>query len=198
MRRRGFLFCRRRRGGECGGAVATGGLGAAAEGGGRRFQRGLPVIPVGGDLAAFRGALADAGYVKGRNLTIEYRWADHNYSQLPAFAADLVGRKVDLIAAFDRPAAHAAKNATSTIPIVFAQGTDPVKDGLVASLARPGGNMTGISLLTHLEAKRIELLSELVPKAKAIALLTGLTEFSVERVVNDVRDAAQVRGLRLE
>ncbi|HEY1259464.1 MAG TPA: ABC transporter substrate-binding protein [Stellaceae bacterium] len=150
-------------------------------------------------LAAFRRGLAERGYVEGRNLTIEPRWAEHHYDRLPGFAADLVGRKVDLIATSGPPAARAAKRATATIPIVFSTGTDPVKDGFVASLARPGGNMTGISLLLgDLEPKRIELLSELVPKTKAIALLTNPTNRDVERVVNNAQHAAQARGFRFE
>jgi ABC-type uncharacterized transport system substrate-binding protein len=106
-------------------------------------------------------------------LAIEYRWAE-GYDRLPALAADLVGRKVDVIAAVSGPSALAAKSATSTIPIVFMSGTDPVADGLIATLARPGGNLTGVSFLyVELRPKRLELLSEFVPQAKVIAVLVN-------------------------
>ena len=123
-------------------------------------------------LAAFRQSLNETGYVEGQNLAIEYRWAENNYDRLPELAADLVGRKVDLIVTAAVQPAVAAKNATSTIPIVFRGVSDPVGLGLVASLARPGGNVTGFSnIVSQLTPKRLELLSELVPQAKVIALL---------------------------
>jgi putative tryptophan/tyrosine transport system substrate-binding protein len=149
-------------------------------------------------MAAFRQGLSEAGYVEGQNLAIEYRWAEDHYDRLPALAADLVGRKVDLIMANSPPSALAAKSATSTIPIVFRGGGDPVGDGLVASLARPGGNLTGVSFIPNeLTAKRLELLSELVPQAGVIALLVNPNNANVERVIRDVQEAARTKGLQL-
>src|SRR5207237_5042464 len=114
-------------------------------------------------------------YVEDRNVAIEYRWAKGRYDQLSVLAADLVGRKVDLIVAASPPSALAAKSATSTIPIVFSSGIDPVAAGLVGSLARPGGNLTGISVqISELGHKRLELLSELVSRGKVLALLLNL------------------------
>ncbi len=128
-------------------------------------------------------------------MAIEYRFAEGHYDRLPALAADLVGRKVDLIMANSPPAALAAKSATSTIPIVFRGGTDPVGDGLVASLARPGGNLTGVILLaSEVTAKRLELLSELVPGAGMIALLVNPNSMNA---VRDVQEAARTKGLQL-
>jgi putative ABC transport system substrate-binding protein len=173
----------------------------------RAQQKAMPVIgylsgaspgPYAPYVAAFRLGLSDTGYVEGQNLAIEYRWAEGRYDRLPALAADLVARKVDLIAADGIPAALAAKSATSTIPIVFAVGADPVAGGLVASLARPGGNLTGVSVMTtELLPKRLELLSELVPQARVIALLVNPNNTSTEVMIRDVQDAARAKGLQL-
>jgi putative ABC transport system substrate-binding protein len=131
-------------------------------------------------------------------VAIEYRWAEGHYDRLPAFATDLVHGKVDLIAAFSPPSAIAAKNATSTIPIVFVVGTDPVDIGLVPSLARPGGNLTGFSFLaTELVPKRLELVSELVPNARVIALLVDPNFPYTARIISDAQEAARARGVQL-
>ena len=150
-------------------------------------------------MAAFREGLAETGYLEGQNLTIEYRWAEGFYDRLPALAAALVGRKVDVIAATGSPAAaSAAKKATSTIPIVFIGGDDPVADGLVASLARPGGNLTGVSsLVVELNPKRFELLRELVPQARVIGMLVNPNNPASERVTRDVQEAARADGVQL-
>ena len=149
-------------------------------------------------IAAFRQGLSETGYVEGQNLAIEYRGAEGHYDRLPALAADLVGRKVDLIAAIGNAPALAAKSAISTIPIVFAIGTDPVELGLVASLARPGSSITGVSfLVVELTAKRFDLISELVPQAKVIALLMNPNNEGTERQTRDVQEAARARGRQL-
>ena len=149
-------------------------------------------------VIALRQGLSETGYVEGQNVTIEYRWAEGHYDRLPALAADLVSRKVDLIAAAGDPSALAAKGATSTIPIVFGSGDDPVANGLVASLARPGGNLTGFSYLTvELMAKRLDLLSELVPQAGVVALLANPTRSSAGRMIRDVEEAARAKGVQL-
>ena len=148
-------------------------------------------------VAAFHQGLSDAGYVEAQNVAVEYRWAE-TYDRLPALAVDLVDRNVDVIAAGSFPAARAAKNATSTIPIVFEIGVDPVESGLVASLARPSGNLTGISSMSiELTPKRVELLTELVPRAGVIALLVNPTNPTTERVLPDVVDAATAKGVQL-
>lgn len=149
-------------------------------------------------LAAFRQGLNEAGYVEGRNLAIEYRWAEGHYDRLPGLAADLVDRRVDLIIASSPPSALAAKTATSTIPIVFRGGADPVGDGLVASLARPLGNLTGVGFGgADLTAKRLELLSELVPQPGMIALLVNPNGSNAEHIIQDVQEAARTKGLQL-
>ncbi len=148
-------------------------------------------------VAAFRQGLNETGYVEGQNVAIEYRWAEGMIDRLPALAADLVGRRVDVIAALGPPSARAAKNATSTVPIVFAVGTDPIADGLVANLARPGGNLTGISILAaDVTPKRFQLLSELVPKARVIALLVNPNE--ANPWIGAVQEAARVKGVQLQ
>ena len=150
-------------------------------------------------VAAFRQQLSGAGYVEGQSVAFEYRWAEGNLNGLPALAADLVTRKVDLIVASGGvPSALAAKDATSTIPIVFRISADPVELGLVASLARPGGNLTGTSMIgVELTAKRFELLSELVPRAGVIALLLNPNNRNAEQVTRDVEEAARTKGVHL-
>jgi putative tryptophan/tyrosine transport system substrate-binding protein len=143
-------------------------------------------------VAALRKGLAEAGFVEGQNVALEFRWADGDYERLPALAADLVRRRVNVIVAPGASAAAvAARDATPTIPIVFAVGTDPVKFGLVASLNRPGGNVTGVSfLITELAAKRMQLLRELVPAAHRIAVLVNPADLSNELTARDVQPAA--------
>jgi putative ABC transport system substrate-binding protein len=182
--------------------------GAASWAPAARAQKALPVIgflsavspgPYAPFVAAFREGLSETGYVEGQNLTIEYRWAEENYDRLPALAADLVSRKVDLIATGGGTiSAITAKNVTSTIPIVFAGGGDPVANGLVASLARPGGNVTGVGFLAvELMPKRLELLSELVPSARVIVLLVNPNNPNTEREMREVPGAARAKGLQL-
>jgi putative ABC transport system substrate-binding protein len=151
-------------------------------------------------LAAFRQGLGETGWIEGQNLKIDYRWAEFHYDRLPALAADLVGRKVDVIAACGgNGEAFAAQSATSTIPIVFSVGADPVGTGLVASLARPGGNLTGGAILTvELTQKRVELISELVPQAKVIGYLINPNNAAIEPNIASAREAASAKGLRFE
>jgi putative ABC transport system substrate-binding protein len=150
-------------------------------------------------LAAFHEGLRENGYVEGQNLTIEYRWAEEEYDRLPALAADLARRKVDVIVATGEPPLRAAASATSTIPVVFTTGSDPVQSGLVTSLARPGGNMTGFTAIaTELISKRFELLSELLPHARIIALLVNPNSLSVSEVaIRLAQQAASAKGIQL-
>jgi putative tryptophan/tyrosine transport system substrate-binding protein len=172
----------------------------------RAQQKAIPVIgylgsespgPMAPLVAAFLQGLSETGYVEGQNVAIEYRWAEGDYDRLAALVADLVRRRVDVIAALGVPSALAAKRATSTIPIVFSVG-DAVERGLVASLARPGGNLTGVSLLNvELMPKRLELISELVPKAGVIALLVNPNNPNTERTIRDMEEAARAKGVQL-
>jgi putative tryptophan/tyrosine transport system substrate-binding protein len=150
--------------------------------------------------AAFRQGLEETGFVEGQNVAIEYRWAEGQYDRLPALAAELVGRQVAvLIATGGNPSPLVAKMATATIPIVFTTAADPVKDGLVASLNRPGGNLTGVSLFTSvLEAKRLGLLRELVPTAATIAVLLNPNNLLAETQLKDLQEAARSLGLQLD
>jgi putative ABC transport system substrate-binding protein len=149
-------------------------------------------------LAAWRRGLKESGYVDGENVTIEYRFAENRYDRLPALAADLVRRRVDAIAA-NGPAAQAAKAATDTIPIVFTAGFDPVEMGLVASLNRPGGNITGVSILdVELGPKRLELLRELVPAATSMAVLINPSDPGRAAIISkSMQSAARTLGLQL-
>jgi len=172
-------------------------------------QRTTPVIgylsggapgPFAPFLVSFREGLREAGYVEGQNLTTEYRWAEGQYERLPQLASDLVERKVEVIIASGGDlAALAAKGATTTIPIVCTIGDDPVAAGLVASLSRPGGNLTGVSFLfVELHPKRLELVTELVPQARTIALLVNPKSPQTERVVKAMQEAMSAKRLQLE
>jgi putative ABC transport system substrate-binding protein len=194
MRRREFIAL-------LGGAAAARPLAARAQ---------QPVVPVIGYLdsvrlastarvTAFRQALSETGYVEGQNVAIEYRSADNQFARLPSLADELVGRQVAVIFAPSARAALAAKAATTTIPIVFFSSADPVESGLVASLNRPGGNLTGaVTLNVEVGPKRLELLHEVVPTATIIALLVNPTSPTTETQSRDAQATARALGLRLQ
>jgi putative ABC transport system substrate-binding protein len=176
----------------------------------RAQQRGVPVIgflhpgsaePNANLLAAFRKGLADTGYTEDRNVAIEFRWAHGENSRLEQMAADLVRRQVAaIVTPIGTVTALAAKKATTTIPIVFSAGTDPVKAGIVASLRRPGGNVTGVNYMAvELSAKRLSLLHELMPSAKRIALLVNpANPIPAETTVKDTEAAAETIGWHID
>ena len=151
-------------------------------------------------ITAFHQGLRELGYIEGENVVVDYRWARGEYERLPAFAAELVQRRVSvLVAAGGEPAALAAKSATSTIPIVFAIGSDPVKLGLVASYSRPGGNATGANILAaELDGKRLGLLHELMPNAARVALLLNPNFPAYPTQLDELRRAAATIGLQVE
>jgi putative tryptophan/tyrosine transport system substrate-binding protein len=172
----------------------------------RAQQPGMPVIgslnsgapgPLRQQLAAFQAGLRESGYVEGQNVAVEYRFAEGRYDRLPALASDLVRRQVAVLVA-SAAGAFAAKQATTTIPIVFNVGDDPITTGLVASLNRPGGNLTGVYMFTSgLEAKRLGLLHEMVPKATTIAVLINSTFPDAENQLPEVQGAAARLGVQL-
>jgi putative ABC transport system substrate-binding protein len=187
-----------------------GGLGSAAVAWplAARAQQVMPVVGFvdggsadasGGFVAAFRKGLGETGYVEGRNVTVEYHWLEGQFDRLPALMADLVRRRVAVIATNGGVPARAAKAATATIPIVFAAGQDPVRTGLVASLARPGGNATGVNFFNvELFAKRLGLLHQLVPKAVRVAVLWNPAgDTPADTGLRDLQEAASTIGLQI-
>jgi ABC-type uncharacterized transport system substrate-binding protein len=184
-----------------GGAAAAWPLAAHAQ------QPAMPVVGfLGGSsltdrrplVTAFRQALTEAGFVEGQNVAIEYRWAEGQYDRLSALAAELVRRQVAVLVAGDGPSALAAKAATTTIPIVFSTGIEPVQAGLVTSLNRPGGNLTGINMIAGpLPAKQLGLLHDLVPAAGTIAVLINPNNANAERDAATVQDAARAIGVQI-
>jgi putative ABC transport system substrate-binding protein len=188
--------------------ILLGGAGLISPSPASAQQRAMPVIgflhsgaadSFAQPLAAFRKGLSEQGFDEGRNVAIEYRWGENHYNRLPAMAADLVQRKVNVIGTpGSTPASLAAKAATSTIPMVFLIGNDPVRLGLVASLNQPGGNVTGVNFLINaLEGKKLALLHELAPAAKTIAVLLNANNPIVEVQARDVEQAAAALGLQV-
>jgi putative ABC transport system substrate-binding protein len=195
MRRRDFI-------GLLGGVAATWPLAASAQ------QQTMPVLGFlnaesaqgyAGPLAAFLKGLGEAGFVDGRNVTIEYRWAEGHDERLPAMAADLVRKQVTVIAATSTPAAIAAKAATATIPVVFETASDPIRLGLVPSLNQPGGNVTGVTQINvEVAPKRLELLHEVLPAAKVLGLLIDPADPALADVqLKDFQSAARTLGVEL-
>jgi putative ABC transport system substrate-binding protein len=184
-----------------------GGAAAAWPHAARAQQQAIPTIGFLGStspapaprIAAFHSGLNESGYVVGQNVAIEYRWADDHYDRLPALATDLIRRQVAVIVAAGGPAsALAAKTATTTIPVVFTAVSDPVKSGLVASMNRPGGNVTGVAALTiELDAKRLELLREIAPAARDIAALVNPNRPDTVQQLSGIQTAVQSVGHRL-
>ena len=161
------------------------------------FLNGASPGPYAPMVAAFRQGLKEAGYVEGQNVAIEYRWADAQYDRVPTMAAELIGRQVAVIVA-TTPGAQVVMAATTTIPIVFTSGSDPMQIGLVASLGRPGGNVTGVTTLNvEVGPKRLELAHDLAPTATTIAVLVNPTNRNTETELRDLEAAATALGLRL-